>query len=100
MTVPLLQHADQPQPDLVHELAGIRVDGILVEVRLEVRRPAAAGAAWTGRVRFVPEASLASYLTAEIFRGGTDADLLAAARGLREHHYRDLYRSLQGGPAA
>ncbi len=98
MTLPFPRPADEPTPDLTHELDGIRVDGVPVKVRLEVRR--AEGGGWTGRVRFVPEASLASYVTSDIFRGASDADLLAAARGLREHHYRDLYRSLQGGSPA
>lgn len=94
----------QPQPDvrpsdasteLLHDLESIRIDKVGVRVRLETRREA--DGTWRGRMRFSPEASLVSYVTGDIFRGSSDADLLVAGRSLREHHLRDLYRSLQGG---
>jgi hypothetical protein len=77
----------------VHDLEMILVGGAQVRVRLETRQDATG--TWRGRMRFAPHASLVTFATGDIFRGASDADLVVAGRSLREHHLRDLYRSLQ-----
>lgn len=93
MTLPQPESSPSPIALHRHDLEAIRVDGRTVRVQLETR--ALPDRSWRGQLRFQPEASLQQFLTADIFRGSSDADLLAAARGLREHHIRDLFRSLQ-----
>lgn len=98
MTQPMPETpSPEPSADVIHELDAIRIGGVAVRVRLETRR--APDGTWRGRMRFLPEASLLSFVTGDIFRGSADADLLVAGRSLREHHLRDLYRSLQGDAA-
>ena len=90
MTLPLPTPADDPAA-AAHVLDSIRVDSMVVTVELRVR-PDGPGT-WRGRLRFgLPDGFTRE--TAEIFAGSTVPDLVAAARGLRDHHYRDLYRSL------
>lgn len=82
-----------PAEPVVHELPSIRFGGQDVPVRVAVRR--AEDGVWRGRFLFgateSPDSGLA---TAEIFCGPTEADLWEAVRDLREHHIRDLYRSI------
>lgn len=91
MTFPHAQPFDDRSDAALHALEGIRVDGTPVTVELQVRQDAQG--TWRGRLRFgMPDGFTRQ--TAEIFAGSSVPDLLAAARGLREHHYRDLFRSL------
>ena len=64
----------------------------MIALRLVVRR--AEDGSWRGRLVFgsgdVPEA----LATAEIFFGAMEPDLWDSVRDLRDHHIRDLYRSL------
>ncbi|MDH4044776.1 MAG: hypothetical protein OEW06_09980 [Gemmatimonadota bacterium] len=61
-------------------------------MRVEVRR--SADGVWRGRFLFGGDDVAAGLATAEILCGPTEADLWEAVRDLREHHIRDLYRSI------
>ncbi len=84
----------QPDPSepVVHELPPMRVGGGDVVMRLEVRR--ADDGSWRGRLLFGVEETGNPLATAEIFCGTTETELWDSVRDLREHHLRDLYRSL------
>lgn len=90
------QSARYGQPDpgepVIHELPSLRFGGAHVSVRLAVRRDE--GGAWRGRLLFGPGDAAPAPTTAEIFFGVSEADLWESVRDLREHHLRDLYRSL------
>jgi len=82
-----------PAEPVVHELPSIRFGGQDVAVRVEVRR--SADGVWRGRFLFGGgDGSSGGLATAEILCGPTEADLWEAVRDLREHHIRDLYRSI------
>jgi hypothetical protein len=61
-------------------------------VFVEVRREA--DGTWRGRLIFGPVEDAGALATAEIFCAGTEAELWEAVRDLRDHHQRDLYRSI------
>ena len=84
----------QPEPSepLLHELAPIKVEGIVVTVKLAVRR--SEDGIWRGRLHFFTAAGGAERITAEIFCATSEQDLWQAVRDLRDHHLRDLFRSL------
>ena len=76
---------------VVHELPSIRVGGADLPVRLAAWR--AEDGTWRGRLMFGSiEGEGPS--TADIFCATTENDLWQAVRDLREHHLRDLYRSV------
>lgn len=77
---------------VLYELDPLRLPGHTVMVSLSVRY--AADAVWRGRLQFVDAESGREYSTAEIFCGAAEEDLWQSLRGLREHHMRDLFRSL------
>jgi hypothetical protein len=77
---------------VVHDLPAIRFDGQLIAIRLSVRR--AEDGIWRGRILFGAEATEHERSTAEIFCATTEHDLWQSVRDLRDHHLRDLYRSL------
>lgn len=81
-----------PNEPVLHDLAPIRYEGIAIEVRLGVRR--SEDGIWRGRLHFVAGGGDTERVTAEIFCATTEQDLWQAVRDLREHHLRDLYRSL------
>ena len=80
-----------PTEPVLHDLQPVRYDGQLVAVRLAVRR--SEDGIWRARLQFVPVAEPEKE-TAEIFCATSEQDLWQAVRDLREHHLRDLYRSL------
>ena len=86
------RHTVAPQSPVVHELSPIRFDGHDVPVRLAVRR--SDDGAWRGRVLFGAEDTEGERATAEIFCATSEEDLWLSVRDLRDHHLRDLYRSL------
>lgn len=49
---------------------------------------------WRGRVHFGAEDTEGERATAEIFCAASEQDLWQSVRDLRDHHLRDLYRSL------
>lgn len=81
-----------PAEPVIHELPPIRYGGTPVPVRLSVRR--AEDGVWRGRFLFGDGDSAEPATTAEILCGPNEADLWEAVRDLREHHIRDLYRSI------
>ncbi len=81
-----------PNEPVLHDLAPFRYEGVAIEVRLGVRR--SEDGIWRGRLHFAADGGDAERVTAEIFCATTEQDLWQAVRDLREHHLRDLYRSL------
>ena len=49
---------------------------------------------WRGRVLFGAQDTEAERSTAEIFCATSEPELWQSVRDLRDHHLRDLYRSL------
>ena len=77
---------------VIHELPSIKFDGLEVPLRLALRR--SDDAAWRGKILFGAQDTEHERATAEIFCAKSEQDLWQAVRDLREHHLRDLYRSL------
>lgn len=89
---PLPFGASTPSDPVQHELPPLRYEGSLVTLRLEMRR--AEDGTWRGRLLFGADAERPVPTTAEIFCATSEADLWECVRDLREHHLRDLYRSV------
>jgi hypothetical protein len=81
-----------PREPVQHELDPFRSSGQLVQLSLIIRRTD--DGAWRGRLRFTDPESSRELETAEIFYAASEGDLWGAVRDLRDHHLRDLYRSL------
>ena len=77
---------------LLHDLPPVRSEGIVVACRLAVRRTD--DGIWRARLHFLEAGQDSERITAEIFCATSEQDLWQAVRDLREHHLRDLYRSL------
>lgn len=77
---------------VVHELPPIKFDGQDVPIRLSLRK--SDDGVWRGRVIFGASDTEAERTTAEIFCAASEPDLWQSVRDLRDHHLRDLYRSL------
>ncbi len=75
-----------------HDLDPIRCAGQLVNLCFTLRH--AEDGTWRARLRFIDADSSRERETAEIFCGASEADLWESVRDLRDHHFRDLYRSL------
>lgn len=80
-----------PNEPVLHDLAPIRYEGVAIAVRLGVRR--SDDGIWRGRLHFTAGGD-DDRVTAEIFCATSEQDLWQSVRDLREHHLRDLYRSL------
>jgi hypothetical protein len=50
---------------------------------------------WRGKLQFQPAGADVPRETFEIFCGAREQDLWESVQSLREHHFRDLYRSLE-----
>ncbi len=83
-----------PSEPVMHDLPPLVAGEDTVPLRLVVRK--ADDSTWRGRLVFGPGAVEDAASTAEIFCATTEPDLWAAVRDLRDHHIRDLYRSLTG----
>lgn len=81
-----------PREPVQHALDPFLWSGQLVQLCLIIRRTD--DGAWRGRFRFVEPDSSRELETAEIFCAGSESELWGSVRGLRDHHIRDLYRSL------
>lgn len=79
-----------PTDPVIHDLPPFTYEGLLIPIQLEVRR--CDDGAWRGRLVFGSEEVPRS--TAEIFCANTEADLWECVHDLRDHHLRDLYRSV------
>ncbi|PYO62948.1 MAG: hypothetical protein DMD49_01430 [Gemmatimonadetes bacterium] len=90
------QPARYSSPDsnaaVVHDLPPIRFDGQLIAIRLLVRRTE--DGIWRGRIMYGAPDTEGERSTAEIFCAVSEQDLWQSVRDLRDHHLRDLYRSL------
>ena len=91
-THPARYGVPNPAEPVAHEMPGIRYGGVEVAVRLELRRED--DRSWRGRLLFGTVGDPAERATAEIFCAASEGDLWQAVHDLREHHLRDLYRSL------
>jgi hypothetical protein len=81
-----------------YSLDPIRIAGQTIHLSLSIRCDD--DGAWRGRLRFADNADAGrERRTAEIFCGATEDDLWTAVRQLRDHHIRDLYRSLESTDA-
>jgi hypothetical protein len=89
---PARSNAALSQEAVVHDLPPIRFDGQTVDIRLSLRRTG--DGIWRGRVLFGAEGTEEERATAEIFCATSEQDLWESVRDLRDHHLRDLYRSL------
>ena len=89
---PARYNAQDATEAVVHDLPPIRFDGQLIPIRLQVRR--SDDAIWRGRVLFGAADTEGERSTAEIFCASSEPDLWQSVRDLRDHHLRDLYRSL------
>lgn len=83
--------ADPSEP-MVHELPPLKYGGEDVPIRLVVRR--VADGTWRAKLLFGPAEAEVAPATAEIFCAPSENDLWHAVHDLRDHHYRDLYRSI------
>ena len=81
-----------PAEPAVHDLPPVRFAAGLVPVRVEVRR--CEDGTWRGRLYFGVEGEDPAVSTGEILYGVTENDFWESVRDLRDHHLRDLYRSL------
>ncbi len=81
-----------PRDPVLHELDPIRCAGQLVSLSLTIRR--ADDGAWRGRLIFTDPETSHERETAEIFCGESEDELWRSVHELRDHHFRDLYRSL------
>ena len=81
-----------PGEPVTHDLPPIRCGEESVALRLVVRR--AEDGSWRGRLLFGSGEAQDAVATAEIFFGANEPDLWDSVRDLRDHHVRDLYRSL------
>jgi hypothetical protein len=76
-----------------HSLEPVRVAGQTIHLSLSIRRDA--DGVWRGRLLFADRFDpMRERSTAEIFCGETEEELWLAVGRLRDHHIRDLYRSL------
>jgi hypothetical protein len=83
-----------PREPTQYSLDPIRIAGQTIHLSLTIRHDD--DGAWRGRLRFVDALDVdRERRTAEIFCGATEQELWTAVRQLRDHHIRDLYRSLE-----
>jgi hypothetical protein len=83
---------DAREPVLL-DLPTITYAGQSLEVRLILRLDEQR--IWRGRLQFRAAGSDIPRETFEIFCGAREQDLWESVQSLREHHFRDLYRSLE-----
>jgi len=89
---PARYNVAHPGEAVVHDLTPLRFDGQEIAIRLNLRRTE--DGIWRGRILFGAEDTEAERATAEIFCATSEQDLWQSVRDLRDHHLRDLYRSL------
>ncbi|MEJ2239085.1 MAG: hypothetical protein P8X82_12365 [Gemmatimonadales bacterium] len=89
---PVRYGTPDPAEPVVHDLPPMRYGGEQVPLRLQVRR--ADDGTWRAKLVFGLGELDAAPATAEIFCAESENDLWQSVRDLRDHHFRDLYRSL------
>jgi hypothetical protein len=83
---------DSREPVLL-ELPPLTYAGQSLAVRLVLRLDE--HRVWRGKLQFQAADVDVPRETCEIFCGACEQDLWESVRSLREHHFRDLYRSLE-----
>ena len=76
---------------VIHELSSFVADKLLINVRLATWR--SDDGTWRGRLLFRADEGEGP-ATADIFCAPSESEMWESVRDLREHHLRDLYRSL------
>ena len=89
---PVRYGTQDPGEPIEHELPSASISGEEVLLRLRVRR--AEDGTWRARLMFGEGDADTAASTAEIFCAESENDLWQAVRDLRDHHIRDLYRSI------
>ena len=89
---PVRYGVSSPSDPTTHDLPPVRFGASLVGVQVEVRR--AEDGTWRGRLLFQGPSTPAPVTTGEILCGANENELWESVRDLRDHHLRDLYRSL------
>ena len=89
---PVSQGRTVPTGPTLHDLPPIKYGEASVPLQVEVWR--AEDATWRGRLLFGAADAGERRSTTEIFCAASEGDLWEAVHDLREHHLRDLYRSL------
>ena len=89
---PLRYGAADPSEPVIHELPPLRYGSDDIPLRLQIRR--AADGTWRAKLLFGSDEVGAAPSTAEIFCAETENELWQSVRDLRDHHFRDLYRSI------
>jgi len=89
---PVRYGLSNPNEPSLHDLPPVRYGATLIAVQVEVRR--AEDGTWRGRLMFLPPNAEAPATTSEILCGASENELWESVRDLRDHHLRDLYRSL------
>lgn len=89
---PVRYGTSNPAEPSVHDLPPVRFAAAIISVRVEVRR--SEDGVWRGRLLFLPPGAETPLVTGEILCGSNENDLWESVRDLRDHHLRDLYRSL------
>lgn len=93
MSAESVKSTARPDPNTTeHELPAVLVDGESVPVRVIVHRLNDGG--WRGRILFGRGDLDETVSTAEILYGNNESEFWRCVRDLREHHLRDLYRSV------
>ncbi len=82
----------QQKDPVIHDLPPLRYEGQDVPVRLEIHR--SEDGTWRGRLLFGADDVAGDRSTAEIFCALTEHDLWQSVCSFRDHHFRDLYRSI------
>ncbi|MBI2071648.1 MAG: hypothetical protein HYT81_01205 [Gemmatimonadetes bacterium] len=89
---PVRYGLSNPNEPSLHDLPPVRYGAALIAVQVEVRR--AEDGTWRGRLMFFPPDAETPTTTGEILCGTSESELWESVRDLRDHHLRDLYRSL------
>ena len=89
---PLRYGTSDPTEPIVHDLTPLRYSGEDIPLRLQVRR--AEDGTWRAMLIFGPGEVGTAPATAEIFCAECENELWQSVRDLRDHHFRDLYRSI------
>ena len=84
--------ASNPDDPVVHDLPPVQFEGQPIPIRLRIRR--SQDGMWRGSLLFGMSDTEGERSTAEILCATSENDLWQSVRDLRDHHLRDLYRSL------
>jgi hypothetical protein len=89
---PLRSLNPDPREPVAYDLPPVRFDSSLIAIRITVRW--AEDSMWRARLTYTDSVTGVERESAEIFCGASVQDLWQSVQDLRDHHWRDLYRSL------